>query len=76
MYCTKLEARKCLFKTELTQSQERSEISSLTKRIFISADHGVSIIYFLQSDVISTQENCGRSITIFSVDTICSQSNY
>jgi hypothetical protein len=26
----------------------------LTKRIFISADHGMAIIYFLQSDVVPT----------------------
>jgi hypothetical protein len=26
----------------------------MTKRIFISADHGLAVIYFLQSDVLPT----------------------
>jgi len=30
--------------TETTQSPERSEINSVTKRSFISADHGMAII--------------------------------
>jgi len=31
------------FETESTPSPERSEINSVTKRIFISADHGMAI---------------------------------
>jgi len=41
-----------LIETESISSSERSEINSVTKRIFISADHGMAIIYFLQSDVV------------------------
>ena len=41
-----------LIETESISSSKRSEINSVTKRIFISADHGMAIIYFLQSDVV------------------------
>jgi hypothetical protein len=36
----------------------------MTKRIFISADHGMAIIYFLQSDVISTLLSAGIEIVV------------
>jgi hypothetical protein len=36
----------------------------MTKRIFISADHGMAIIYFLQSDVIPTLLNAGIDIVL------------
>jgi hypothetical protein len=36
----------------------------VTKRIFISADHGMAIIYFLQSDVVSTLLNAGVEIVV------------
>jgi hypothetical protein len=35
-----------------TPRQESNEINSVPKRIFISADHGTSVIYFLQSHVV------------------------
>jgi hypothetical protein len=47
-----LEGRVKSIVTEPTLIQERNEINSVTKRIFISADHGMAIIYFLQSDVV------------------------
>ena len=36
----------------------------MTKRIFISADHGMAIIYFLQSDVIPTLLNAGVDVIL------------
>ncbi len=36
----------------------------MTKRIFISADHGMAIIYFLQSDVVPTLLKAGIDIVI------------
>jgi len=38
------------------------------KRIFISADHGMAIIYFLQSDVIPTLLNAGVEVVILTDD--------
>lgn len=38
------------------------------KRIFISADHGMAIIYFLQSDVISTLLNAGVEVILLTDD--------
>jgi CDP-glycerol glycerophosphotransferase (TagB/SpsB family) len=40
----------------------------VTKRIFISADHGMAIIYFLQSDVISTLLDAGIEIIVLTDD--------
>ncbi|MBL8098007.1 MAG: hypothetical protein JNK81_02440 [Anaerolineales bacterium] len=40
----------------------------MTKRIFISADHGMAIIYFLQSDVISTLLDAGIEIIVLTDD--------
>lgn len=40
----------------------------MPKRIFISADHGMAIIYFLQSDVISTLLNAGVEIIVLTDD--------
>ena len=34
----------------------------MTKRIFISADHGMAIVYFLQSDVVSTLLDAGVEV--------------
>ena len=34
------------------------------KRIFISADHGLAVVYFLQSDVISTLLNAGLEVIL------------
>lgn len=39
-----------------------------TKRIFISADHGLAIIYFLQSDVVSDILNAGIEIVLLTDD--------
>ncbi len=39
--------------------QSLIELPTMSKRIFISADHGMAIIYFLQSDVVPTLLNAG-----------------
>jgi CDP-glycerol glycerophosphotransferase (TagB/SpsB family) len=40
----------------------------VTKRIFISADHGMAIIYFLQSDVVPTLLDAGVEVVILTDD--------
>jgi CDP-glycerol glycerophosphotransferase (TagB/SpsB family) len=40
----------------------------MTKRIFISADHGMAIIYFLQSDVVATLLNAGMEVVVLTDD--------
>ncbi|HXF84736.1 MAG TPA: CDP-glycerol glycerophosphotransferase family protein [Anaerolineales bacterium] len=40
----------------------------MTKRIFISADHGMAIIYFLQSDVVPTLLDAGIEIVLLTDD--------
>jgi len=40
----------------------------MTKRIFIIADHGLSLIYFLQSDVIPTLLKAGVEVVFFTDD--------
>ena len=40
----------------------------MSKRVFISADHGLSLIYFLQSEVISTLLNAGVEVVLFTDD--------
>ncbi|NJC95851.1 MAG: hypothetical protein C3F07_14960 [Anaerolineales bacterium] len=40
----------------------------MTKRIFISADHGMAIIYFLQSDVVPTLLNSGVEVIVLTDD--------
>jgi hypothetical protein len=40
----------------------------MTKRIFISADHGMAIIYFLQSDVVPTLLAAGVEVVILTDD--------
>ncbi len=42
----------------------------MTKRIFISADHGMAIIYFLQSDVVPTLLNAGIDIVLLTDDAL------
>src|SRR5689334_6638412 len=54
--------------TAATIRWERNEINSVTKRIFISADHGMAIIYFLQSDVVSTLLDAGVVIVVLTDD--------
>ncbi|HRQ23364.1 MAG TPA: hypothetical protein PLF42_08065, partial [Anaerolineales bacterium] len=39
-----------------------------SKRIFISADHGMAIIYFLQSDIVSTLLDAGVEVVILTDD--------
>ncbi|MBT3711908.1 MAG: hypothetical protein HOG15_00990, partial [Anaerolineae bacterium] len=38
------------------------------KRIFIIADHGMALIYFLQSDVVQTLLDAGTEIVLFTDD--------
>ena len=40
----------------------------MTKRIFISADHGMAIIYFLQSDVVKTLLAAGVEVVLLTDD--------
>jgi len=40
----------------------------MSKRIFISADHGMAIIYFLQSDVVQTLLNAGVEVIVLTDD--------
>ncbi len=40
----------------------------MTKRIFISADHGMAIIYFLQSDVVPTLLEAGVEVVVLTDD--------
>ena len=40
----------------------------MTQRIFIIADHGLALIYFLQSDVISTLLKAGVEVVLFTDD--------
>ncbi|CAG1005971.1 hypothetical protein ANAEL_03377 [Anaerolineales bacterium] len=40
----------------------------MSKRIFISADHGMAIIYFLQSDVVSTLLDAGVEVVVLTDD--------
>ncbi|MFZ5856354.1 MAG: CDP-glycerol glycerophosphotransferase family protein [Chloroflexota bacterium] len=40
----------------------------MTKKIFISADHGMAIIYFLQSDVVPTLLEAGVEIVVLTDD--------
>jgi hypothetical protein len=42
----------------------------VTKRIFISADHGMAIIYFLQSDVVPTLIDAGVEVILLTDDDI------
>ncbi len=45
----------------------------MTKRIFISADHGMAIIYFLQSDVVPTLLEAGVEVILLTDDEIVPQ---
>jgi hypothetical protein len=45
----------------------------MTKRIFISADHGMAIIYFLQSDLVPTLLEAGVEVVLLTDDEIQSQ---
>jgi hypothetical protein len=43
------------------------------KRIFISADHGLAIVYFLQSDVVPTLINAGIEVVVLTDDALKEQ---
>ena len=43
----------------------------MTQRIFLVADHGLALIYFLQSDVISTLLQAGVEVVFFTDDEAC-----
>ncbi|RJP47729.1 MAG: hypothetical protein C4583_16390 [Anaerolineaceae bacterium] len=45
----------------------------MSKRIFISADHGMAIIYFLQSDVLPTLLNAGVEIVVLTDEALIPQ---
>jgi len=45
----------------------------MTKRIFISADHGTSVIYFLQSDVVPTLLDAGVEVILLTDEAIVTQ---
>lgn len=40
------------------------------KRIFISADHGLAIVYFLQSDILATLLNAGVEVVLLTDDAL------
>ena len=44
------------------------ELLPMSKRIFISADHGMAIIYFLQSDVVTSLLNAGVEVVVLTDD--------
>jgi len=44
-----------------------------TKRIFISADHGLAIVYFLQSDVVPTLLKNGVEVVLLTDDGLVQQ---
>ena len=44
-----------------------------TKRVFITADHGLSIVYFLQSDVVPTLLNAGVEVVLLTDDDLKDQ---
>jgi hypothetical protein len=45
----------------------------MTKRIFISADHGLAIVYFLQSDVVPTLLESGAEVVLLTDDALREQ---
>ncbi|HSL30046.1 MAG TPA: hypothetical protein VK900_12665, partial [Anaerolineales bacterium] len=40
----------------------------MSKRVFISADHGMAIIYFLQSDLVPTLLDAGVEVVVLTDD--------
>ena len=51
----------------------RNDSQNMSKKIFISADHGMAIIYFLQSDVVSTLLEAGVEVVVLTDDETKSQ---
>jgi hypothetical protein len=45
----------------------------MTKRIFISADHGLAVVYFLQSDVVPTLLESGVEVVLLTDDALRDQ---
>lgn len=45
----------------------------MTKRVFISADHGLAVVYFLQSEVVSTMLDAGVEVVLLSDDALIDQ---
>ncbi|MBN2502464.1 MAG: CDP-glycerol glycerophosphotransferase family protein [Anaerolineales bacterium] len=45
----------------------------MTKQIFISADHGLAIVYFLQSDVLATLLEDGNEVVLLTDDALIEQ---
>lgn len=43
------------------------------QRIFISADHGLAIVYFLQTDVVPTLLKAGKEVVVLTDDNLLSQ---
>jgi hypothetical protein len=56
--------------SKLHQSKIKRESNSISvpKKIFISADHGMAIIYFLQSDVVPTLLEAGVEVVVLTDD--------
>ena len=56
--------------TAWAELQPRSDSCEriMSKKVFISADHGMAIIYFLQSDVVPTLLNAGVEIVLLTDD--------
>src|SRR5919106_2825236 len=50
------------------EDQKEVIIISVSKKIFISADHGMAIIYFLQSDVVPTLLDAGVEVLVLTDD--------
>jgi len=42
----------------------------LSSRIFISADHGLAIVYFLQSEVVPTLLKAGAEVVLLTDDAL------
>ncbi len=42
----------------------------MSKRIFISADHGLAVVYFLQSDLLSTLLDAGVEVVLLTDDAL------
>jgi hypothetical protein len=47
-----------------------NKIDNMGKRVFISADHGLAIVYFLQSDVVSTLIDAGVEVILLTDDVL------
>jgi hypothetical protein len=51
-------------------SDGSGKITLASKRIFISADHGLAIVYFLQSDVVPTLIKGGAEVILLTDDAL------